>query len=215
MQLRDGLDRLARRARGPVWPEFAESDCFACHHSLTKPEESWRLVSDDYYDKRKPGVPPWNAARNVVFRYAAREVDVAKTENLESEIAILASLMNQLSGDREKIAASAERASSLAYTLAVELNDRSYDAPFTLRIMRHIAADGGPISDEGQRAAEQAAMALDSLFAVYKQNGSLPNERELRAAIDQLFQQLDNPSAYNAPHFATQMQKVAALLPRN
>jgi hypothetical protein len=214
MQLRDGLDRLARCARGPVWPEFAEADCFACHHSLTKPEESWRLVSEDYYDKRKPGVPPWNSARYVAFRYAAREVDVAKAENLESEIATLAGLMNHLSGDREKIAASAERASALAHTLAGELNDRSYDAPFTLRIMRRIAADGGSVSDQGQRAAEQAAMALDSLFAVYKQNVSLPNERDLRAAIDQLFQQLDNPSAYNAPRFAAQMQKVSALLPR-
>ena len=80
--------------------------------------------------------------------------------------------------------------------------------------MRRIATDGGPISEKGQRASEQAAMALDSLFAVYKQNVTIPNERELRTAIDQLFQQLDNPSAYNAPHFAAQMQKVSALLPR-
>ena len=214
MQLRDGLDRLARRARGPSWPEFAESDCFACHHSLTKPEESWRLVSEDYYENRKPGVPPWNSSRYIVFRYAAKEIDVANLEKLETEIASLASLMNQLAGDRDKIAASAERASSLAHTLASELNDHSYDGPFTLRVMRRIAAEGLPISQQGQRAAEQAAMALDSLFAVYKQNVGLPNERELRTAIDQLFQQLDNPSAYNAPRFAAQMQKVSALLPR-
>jgi len=214
MQLRDGLDRLARRARSSTWPEFAESDCFACHHSLTKPEESWRLVSDDYYADRKVGVPPWNSSRYVVFRYAAKEVDAVTAEKLESEIASLAVSLNQPSGDREKIAVSAERASALAHTLAGELNDRPYDGPFTLRLMRRIATDGSPISEKGQRAAEQAAMALDSLFAVYKRNVSLPNERELRTAIDQLFQQLDNPSAYNAPRFAAQMQKVSALLPR-
>jgi len=27
MQLSDGLDRLARRARSSTWPESAESDC--------------------------------------------------------------------------------------------------------------------------------------------------------------------------------------------
>jgi len=214
MQLRDGLDRLARRARSSTWPEFAESDCFACHHSLTKPEESWRLVSDGYYGDRKVGVPPWNSSRYVVFRYAAKEADAVAAEKLESEIASLAASLNQLSGDRERIAASAERASTLAHTLAGELNDRPYDGPFTLRLLRRIATDGSPISEKGQRAAEQAAMALDSLFAVYKRNVSLPNERELRTAIDQLFQQLDNPSAYNAPRFAAQMQKVSALLPR-
>jgi len=214
MQLRDGLDRLARRARSSTWPEFAEADCFACHHSLTKPEESWRLVSEDYYGDRKVGVPPWNTSRYVVFRYAAKEVDAASAEKLEAEVATLAASMNQLSGDREKIAGSAEQASTLARTLAGELNDRQYDGPFTLRLLRRIATDGALISDKGQRAAEQAAMALDSLFTVYKQNVTLPNDRELRTAIDQLFQQLDNPSAYDAPRFAAQMQKVSALLPR-
>lgn len=214
MQLRDGLNRLARRARSSVWPEFAEADCFACHHSLTKPEDSWRLVSEDYYSGRKAGVPPWNSSRYVVFRYVAKEVDAAAADQLDSEIASLGGVMNQLSGDREKIAASAERAAALTHTLAGELDDRSYDGPFTLRVMRRVAADAVPISEQGQRAAEQAAMALDSLFAVYKQNVSLPNERELRTAIDQLFQQLDNPSAYNAPRFAAQMQKVTTLLPR-
>ena len=36
MHLRASLDRLARRVKGPIWPEYAELDCFACHHSLTR-----------------------------------------------------------------------------------------------------------------------------------------------------------------------------------
>jgi CO/xanthine dehydrogenase Mo-binding subunit len=98
--------------------------------------------------------------------------------------------------------------------LAGQLNSKPYDAVYTVRVMRAIASNGEPISVQGQRAAEQAAMALDSLFVAYRQNVSVANERELRTAIDQLFQQLDNPSAYNAPRFAAQMQKVSALLPR-
>ena len=214
MQLRDSFTRLARRARSSNWPEYAEYDCFACHHSLTKPEESWRLTSDSYYGRRKAGVPAWNASRYVTFRYAAKDVDAATATKLETDVSTLAGLMAQLNGDREQIAATAERAAGLADTLTRELDSRSYDRVFTLQVMRGIAGDSRAISEQGQRAAEQAAMTLDSLFVSYKQNASVPNEAELRAAINQLFQQLDDPSAYDAPHFAAQMQKVSALLAR-
>ena len=210
MQLRDSLQRLARRARSSTWPEYAELDCFACHHSLTAPKDSWR--QDVGYAGRTPGVPAWNAARFVVFRYAAAETDAATAGKLETEMATLSGLMGQLSGDREQIAASAERAAELAHSLAGALNRRSYDQAFTLQVMRKIAGDSRAISQQGQRAAGQAAMSLDSLFAVYKQNAKNLDETEIKVAISGLFQQLDDPSAYNAPRFAAQMQKVSALL---
>jgi hypothetical protein len=209
MQLRDSLQRLARRARSS-WPEYAELDCFACHHSLTAPKDSWR--QEVGYAGRTPGVPAWNSARFVVFRYAAAETDAATAGKLESEMATLSGLMGQLSGDREQIAASADRAAGLAHSLAGTLNARTYDQAFTLRVMRKIAGDSRAISQQGQRAAGQAAMSLDSLFAVYRQNAGKFDEAETKSAINGLFQQLDDPSAYNAPRFAAQMQKVSALL---
>lgn len=210
VQLRDSLQRLARRARSSMWPEYSELDCFACHHSLTAAKDSWR--QEIGYDGRTPGVPAWNSARFVVFRYAAAETDAATAGKLESEMATLTGLMGQLSGDREQIAASADRAADLAHSLAGALNDRGYDQAFTLRVMSKIAGDSHAISEQGQRAAGQAAMSLDSLFTVYKQNAKNLDEAEIKAAISGLFQQLDDPSAYSAPRFAAQMQKVSALL---
>src|SRR5262249_41163566 len=74
VQLQEAMLRLSRRAKGTnstasyspktAWPEYAELDCFACHHSLTAPEESWRLVSVNdpgklgsrgYYQQRRAG----------------------------------------------------------------------------------------------------------------------------------------------------------------
>jgi len=210
MQLRDTLQRLARRARSSTWPEYAELDCFACHHSLTAPKDSWRQEAG--YAGRTPGVPAWNAARFIVFRYAAAQADTAAAAKLESELATLSGLMGQLSGDREQIAASADRAAELAHSLTGALNGRSYDQAFTLRVMRKIAGDSSFISQQGQRAAGQAAMSLDSLFGVYTQNTKNTDEAEIKLAINGLFQQLDDPSAYNAPRFAAQLQKVSALL---
>ena len=214
VQLREGLDRLARRAHSNTWPEYSELDCFACHHALTKPDESWRLTTEGYFHDRTVGVPAWNASRYSVLRFALHELNAGAEAQLSADVSKLTGLLGVLNGNRDEIASTAQRASSIAAQLAGQLNAKPYDAVYTVRVMRDIAASGEPISVQGQRAAEQAAMALDSLFVAYKQNVSVANERELRTAIDQLFQQLDNPSAYNAPRFAAQMQKVSALLPR-
>ena len=208
LQLRDSLHRLARRARSSTWPEYAELDCFACHHNLTAPEDSWR--QDAGYNGRTPGAPAWNNARFVVFRYAALETDAATAEKLASEIATLSGLLGQLSADREQIAASAERAADLAHSLGDQLNKRSYDQAFTLQVMRRIAADGRTISLQGQRSAEQATMSLDSLYNVCRQNGM--SNADLQGAIAGLFPQVQNPSAYNGPAFMAQLQKVGAAL---
>jgi hypothetical protein len=210
MQLRDSLRRLARRARSSTWPEYAELDCFACHHSVTASKDSWR--QDAGYAGRTPGVPAWNSARFVIFRYAAMETDATTASKLDSEVATLSSLMGQLSGNREQIAASADRAAELAHSLAGELNSRAYDQAFTLQVMRRIVADSRSISQQGQRAAEQATMSLDSLYNVCKQNG-VPNS-DLQAAIAGLFVQVQNPSAYDAPAFGAQLQRVGAVLGR-
>jgi hypothetical protein len=49
---------LADRAnRSDPWPEFAEFNCFACHHNLQP--ESWRQTAPHYFTGRKPGALPW------------------------------------------------------------------------------------------------------------------------------------------------------------
>ena len=71
-----------------------------------------------------------------------------------------------------------------------------------------------PFRIEDERAAEQAAMTLDSLFRAYNLNAKPANGGELRAAIDGLFAQLQDPSSYSAPRFAAQMQKVSEIVGR-
>ena len=212
MQLRESLNRLARRANGPVWPEYAELDCFACHHSLTRPEDSWR--QERGYPGRRPGNPPWNESRVVVFRDLVEEINPNASKQLNDELAQLASLMNQLNGNREQISASATRASAFADQLVKQVDGQGYDSALTLRLMRRVARDGSAISNEGERSAEQAAMTLDSLFRAYNQNVKPGNATELRTAIDGLFALLQDPSAYSAPRFAAQMQRVSDVVNR-
>ena len=212
VQLRESLSRLARRASGPAWPEYAELDCFACHHSLTRPEDSWRQGRG--YPGRRPGNPTWNESRVVVFRDLMEELNPNASKQLNDELVQLATLMNQLNGNREQIALSASRASVIADQLVKQVDGQGYDSALTLRLMRRVAGDGSAISNQGERSAEQAAMTLDSLFRAYGQNVKPPNANELRAAIDGLFALLQDPSAYSAPRFAAQMQRVSEIVNR-
>jgi hypothetical protein len=210
VQLRASMERIAWRAKGKNWPEYSELQCFACHHALTAPEQSWR--QERGYPGRRPGDPPWNGSRYAVFRELAHQVDNDAAARLDDQVAQIAKLLSQLNPDREGVAAAAASGASLSGQLAARIETQPYDAAMTLRLLQRISNDADEISNEGERAAEQAAMALDSLFIAWSRNAKLANDAEIRSAINGLFQQLENPSVYIPSDFARQMRIVNSML---
>ena len=210
VQLRASMERLAWRAKSKNWPEYSEMDCFACHHALTAPEQSWR--QERGYPGRRPGDPPWNQSRYAVFRALVHQVDNDAAARLDDQIAQVSKAISQLNPDREAVASASSGAATLANQLAGRIESQSYDAALTLRLLHRISDDADEISAEGERSAEQAAMALDSLFIAYSRTEKPANAADVRAAINGLFQQLENPSNYNPADFARQMHKVGSQL---
>jgi hypothetical protein len=210
VQLRASMERIAWRAKGKNWPEYSELQCFACHHSLTAPEQSWR--QERGYAGRRPGDPPWNGSRYAVFRELAHQVDDAGASRLDDQVAQVSKLLSQLNPDRDAVASTAATTASLSNEIASRIEKQPYDVALTMRLLQRITNDADEISNEGERAAEQAAMALDSLFIAESRSEKMPNAAEIRAAINGLFQQLENPSNYNPADFASQMRKLNALL---
>lgn len=212
VQLRQALNRLNRRASSAAWPEFAEYECFACHHSLTKPEASWRQAAG--YHGRNPGAPVWNPSTYAVFRHVATAVDSSSANQLVTQIQTIEKLSGK-PGSKDEVASNAKDASALTDRIVTAVQGQQYDKALTARLLREIANDGDTISIEGERSAEQATMALDSLSLAYVKNDpDAANKEELRAAIKDLYIQFENPSAYNGPQFAMQLRKVAKLVPR-
>jgi hypothetical protein len=216
VQLREGLARLADRvkvpaAKGQVWPEYAELDCFACHHSLTRPQDSWRQELG--YLDRRPGNPPWNHARFAVARHVAQIADPAAAARLETDVARLAADMSSLQGDRARIAATSASLIQTLDALAARLAAAPADRARTLQYARAITSDADAISQRGERAAEQAAMSLETLLGALGKNGAA-DAAAARAALDRLFQQLENPSSYDPRRFAPQLRRIGDLLPR-
>lgn len=211
VQLTQSLRRLARDANGANWPEYAEMDCFACHHALTRAEDSWR--QEVGYAGRRPGVAAWNPSRYALLRVLAQQINPNIGARLDSDLKELESSMNRLIPERDKTAATAQRCAGTAQELVSQISAQPYDGQLTLRLLKSIATQSGPLSNDGERTAEQATMALDSLFIAYSRNQRVANDQQVRQAISALFQQLENPSAYNPKRFAEQLRKLGQLLP--
>ena len=216
VQLRASMERLAWRAKGErgdkkdAWPEYAEQSCFACHHSLGPSKDSWR--QEHGYDGRRPGDPGWNASRYAVFRIFAKQVDSASAQELERQMMTVSTEMSKLNPDRAVVASAALSAAPLAQQIAERMATMKYDQTITLRMLQGITDNAEEIAISDERTAEQAAMALDSLYIAYSKDTKPSNAAEARASINQLFQQLENPSSYNADQFAAALRRIRPLL---
>ena len=211
VQLREQLKRVARESQNGIWPEYAELECFACHHSLTAAKDSWR--QERGYAGRRPGNPPFNLARYVVFRHVIQEADPGAAQQLRSDVDSVYALVTALGSDRKQVASQASSTAELAERMAQRLATMHYDQAMTLRLLKAISTDAADIAAQGERSAEQATMAIDSLFVAYTRNDHLANEQQIKTAIHGLFQQLEDPSAYNGFTFAQEMKSLNGLLP--
>lgn len=206
VQLRENMRRIARDA-ARFWPEYSELDCFACHHSLTAAKDSWR--QERGYTDRRAGNPPWNPSRYAVFQLVVNELDRNAAQQLDAEVKKVLALVSDVAADRNQIARAATGAADVADGLARDMTRANIDQATARRLLKNIAGDSDRIASQGERAAEQAAMAIDTLYIAT----TLAENSQTRTAIDGLFQLLQNPSAYNPQPFALQMKKIETLLP--
>jgi hypothetical protein len=209
VQLREALERLSTRSKAGAWPEYGELDCFSCHHSLTRPENSWR--QEQGYRDRRPGNPPWNQARIAVARHVARVADPGSADALESQIQNLAGEVSKLQADRARIASATAAVQGSLDALARRLSTAPIDRARTLQYVRAIAEDADRIAAGGERSAEQAAMSLETLLGTLAQNKEV-DQAGVRTALDRLFQQLENPSGYDPGRFAPLLRRITDLL---
>jgi len=79
-------------------------------------------------------------------------------------------------------------------------------------MLQRISDNAENIALADERAAEQATMAMDSLYIAYSKEAKPANAAEVRAAINALFQQLENPSSYSADQFASTLRRIRPLL---
>lgn len=186
--LAEGMRLLGTHADAR-WPEFADLECYQCHHDLRA--DSWRLERG--YGARKPGSLQVNTARFEIVR------DLVATAAPEQRAALDAGLA-QLTGnvmDSGVVAQAAKAIERVAALLTERFQKQEFDAQ---AVLRAVTANIGRIADGGVNAAEQATMTLDALGSAL---GRKPD------AVTPLYNYLEHPSTYRPAEFAALFQKAA------
>ena len=210
VHVRSSLDRLAVRVKGPVWPEYAELDCFACHHSLTRADDSWRQAQG--YPGRRPGNPPLNLSRWTTARHVLAAFDESGAAELDGVITKLALEASRLRTDADQVVAIASQARAMIDRGIGRALSAPADGALARRLLRAVAGAAEEIAPRGERAAEQTAMAMESLYAAWAR-GSGGETAAMKAAFNELFQQFENPSSYDPRRFVAQVRKIESALP--
>ena len=205
LALRESMLQLERRARGAErWPEFADFECFSCHHNLSSSE------GNPGREARAAGIPPWDSSRYVVFRQSLPVLVPGSTQELDRLVADLGAQLRSLQ-NRTEVAETAQEIADLTDRLLPTLTAFEYDAQTLSEITARIASGGPSIASSGLHSAEQAAMAIEALWTSYQRNAE--ETGGALSPIDELFNLLESTSRYDPDQFGRQLESVPVPVP--
>ena len=203
------LDTLLDERRGwtGIFPELVLFDCHACH----KPMKAGR------WGPRQgtglgPGVVRLNDSNLVMFRHVLSAVDKGAAARVLEQTRALHQATTR---DRQGTLAAAR---TLRDTIRGEL-PKVAAYPFTADtlkpILASIAADGERGEYRDFAAAEQAAMAVQSVVVAYQNFGALDDQRSklLQGRVDALYNTVGNEDAYAMGRFLSALNDVRAGAP--
>jgi hypothetical protein len=138
------------------WPEFAEYDCFSCHHNLLG--ESWRQKRGFENPKRKPGAFLWSDWY-VTMPLSLASDDATLKLTLPNDLTEIARSMSQ-PYDRRKIADLARKAAKELGTLQTKLAGKADGQIEVTKLLKKLAQDYQNRKDASWDYAAQLYLAL-------------------------------------------------------
>jgi hypothetical protein len=186
-------DRAADERR--PWPQFAELDCYACHHELRSP--SWRQQRDRPLE-RTPGslsFNPW------YFSLLGQVPGCEPPADLHK----IATLLSKPQSDRKEVAAQSQQAARDLQAILGKVASVRYDSQIVRRKLVTLARQGLKQPPENWDHAEQLCLALLALNQAHrdhlreaKKEPSSPDERT-EAALKEIARKLAFPKGRESP----------------
>ena len=207
-----GLSRLAHRASKPTWPEFAEMDCYACHHSLQ--ENSWRQATGP---KAGLGLPKWSPARFVMLRHIVSVFAPDKLRNIEADTNGLSADMVKNSVGGSEIAAKATRLDKSMTPIVEQIEKdlrKGIDAAQARKFVDLIVKDLPYLSSTDVRSAQQAALAVNTLVSDITRTSSDATKKEFSKILESIARDVETPERFDPKVFGNHMQELQRLLNR-
>jgi hypothetical protein len=206
VKFRQSLDNLARHARGDEWPEFSEMSCFNCHHDLKGSE--WRQQRG-WPDRA--GLPSWSPQHWAMLRLLIARASTDSRDQLDPLIRQIARGVSKMN-DPQSVATTADRARKIVDALIPRVDTLRWTDQDIRTLMTAITNDRDFILTADVHAAEQSALALQSLSsALTRRNPRLLRSNMVRS-IDALFDEVKNRDDYDPARFAEKLNAVKASL---
>jgi hypothetical protein len=206
VKFRESLDNLSRHARGDEWPEFSDMSCYNCHHALKGSEWRQRRGWPD-----RAGLPSWSPQHWAMLRLLLERVSPGSRSELEPLVQSIArgvARMNDPSG----VAANADRARRIVDAIVPKAEAKSWSDADVRSLMRAIADDRALILGSDVHAAEQSALALQSLASSLTRRDPQLLRSKLTRSIDALFEEIQSRDDYDPARFVEKLEGVKAAL---
>jgi hypothetical protein len=221
---RAGLEQIARRARGahgdrgapdgrgdgdgaPPWPEFSELSCDSCHHALA--QERWRTAPDR---PGRPGLPRVSPARFAILRHLVAAAAPERQAALDEGFERLAAQLGTLGTPPAEVAAAAERLSRETAELIPRLDRLTWDDALVRRLLHAVAEDRGGYETADYAAAQQAALAVQTLVSQLLAGRRGRVHTGLAGVAESLAAELQNPYAFDPGRFAERLAQLSRQL---
>ena len=206
---REGLLQLARRARSRSWPDFAEMDCFGCHHALK--QDGWRQMRAF---RVSPGLPIWSPSRFVMLRHIFELFARAEIESMQAQVTQLASTMAKSGANGPVIASIAAQMADSMNRIVEKLGQVTVDQKAARRLADLIAKDVPYLVRTDIRSAQQAVMAVNSLVSYLAHTSPDLTKAEVKKTIDQLFNDVESPAKFDPNRFGKHLTELQRILDR-
>ena len=211
----------SRRSRAGIWPDLIHFDCYACHHPVVdhlkrlneedKNEQRWRFREYD----GKPGRLVWNSSSYSVLRHLLNQVSPEDAKTLDQLIKVFHEGLTGKGVSAETFGTTLTRLSDMSDKLVTTVSQQTFTQPIVLSLMRNISGDGKRLAAAGFQSAEQAVLAVASLYDAYKDAvGPPPDAKAIMEAIDGLYKTIQDARYFSAPAFEASMTKVHRLFQR-
>jgi hypothetical protein len=206
VKFRQSLDNLSRHARGDEWPEFSDMSCYNCHHDLK--DSGWRQQRG-WPDRA--GLPSWSPQHWAMLRLLIGRVSTESRDQLDPLVRDIARGVSRMN-DPAGVAITADRARKIADALIPKVDAMRWTDSDIRSLMTAITNDREFILASDVHAAEQSALALQSLSsALTRRNPRLLRSNMVRA-IDALFDEVKNRDEYEPARFVEKLSAVKASL---
>jgi hypothetical protein len=207
MSFRDSMNNLAHHARGQKWPEFSDMSCTNCHHAL-EPSSVWRQERG-WPDRA--GLPAWSPQRWAVLRLIVDKAAPSSRSALDDSVAQIATRVSHMN-DPAGVAAAADDAVRLIEGALPRIAAVSWSDADVRAMMVTIAADRAFVLRSDVQSAEQVALSLQSLASVLTRRDPRLAASPMMKAIDALFADLRDRSAYDPNRFAAHLDELRGRL---